>query len=236
MKIIYTLLLGALCATAGWAADLDCRDCVGAKELAGHSVQRQHLAPKAVGTGKIGDGAVTAAKLADGAVGLDALDASLRSAVAGTTVPPTMKLVDARGALVGLVATVYLAEPGSSSSDRAFVWVDVDGEPVLLELRDDRLRGFEGEILYFATSDCSGEPLAPAPREGQLDELRAYGLSPTGDVYRARPDTVANHIAWSRLDLARDLCVTSPIRDRRVLTEAVGTLPAFEPPFRIVLE
>lgn len=215
------------------AADVECVGCVDSDALADRAVLKRHLAPAAVGTNKIERQAVTRAKLADGAVGEDQLDDGLHQRISAAE-QPTTKLVDANGVLVGNVASIYLAGPGTS--DYVLVWTVVGEESALLRFSDDRLSGFEGEHLSYATSDCSGAPFAPVAQAGQLAELRGYGLSPDGRVWKALPDTAEQRFVWSALSVGTGRCIPTVQSDLTALTEEIGLLPEFEAPFAIVYE
>jgi hypothetical protein len=220
------------------AADVDCAGCVDSDELAPRAVLKRHLAPAAVGTNKIEREAVTRAKLADGAVGYDKLDVGLRGRLGPDGGQPMTRLVDANGVLVGTVAGIYLAEPGMGAGDYVLVWVDVGDQPVLLRLANDRLggAGFEGEHLGYSSSDCSGAPYAPAVQPGPLAELRSYGVTPDGRVWKAVPGTVEKRFVWSMLAKATGRCIPTVRKDLTLLTEEVGQLPEFESPFALVYE
>ena len=90
MKYLLALILSVLIVPplANADDDVDCPGCVDSRDLAAQSIHRKHIAPKAVGTGKIKDGAVTADKLSDGAVGYDQLDGELQSLLTGTAMQP----------------------------------------------------------------------------------------------------------------------------------------------------
>ena len=240
LKLI-AVLLAASSASLALAVDVECEGCVDSADLAARAVLKRHLAPAAVGTNKLEQEAVTGAKLADGAVGYDKLDAGLRGRLGADGGQPMTRLVDANGVLVGNVASIYLAEAGTGASDYVMVWVDVGGQAALLRLADEGLGGFgfEGEHLGYASSDCSGAPFAPyvpAVQPGQLTGLRSYGVSPDRRVWKALPGTVEKRFVWSMLATATGRCIPTVRKDLTLLTEEVGQLPEFEPPFAIVYE
>ena len=238
MKYLATLAIGLalwLPAPSGAVDALECEACVDSGDLAERSVTGRQLAAKAVGKRAIRDAAVTAEKLADGAVSYAKLDAGLQDAIRAVE-QPSIRLVDARGVLVGPVASFDLADPGADSADTAMIWVGAGDEVALLRYSKGELSGFERDVLRFATADCTGAPFAPAPEAGQIPELRAYGVTPDRRVWRALPETAAKRFGGSIYQQRTRSCVAVPRLTMTTLTEAIGILPEFEPPYRMVIE
>lgn len=227
------LLLPAL---GGAVDDVACEACVDSRDMADWAVTGRHLAPDAVATRKIRDAAVTGEKLADGSVSYAKLDAELQTAIGGGESVAEIKLVDSRGTLIGPVAAFDLARPGESSADYAMIWIEAGEEVALLRFSDGELSGFEHDELRFATGDCTGAPFAPAPRAGQIAALRAYGVTPDRRVWRALPETAQKRFSGSVFQQRNDRCVASPRLTMTTLTEEIGILAEFEPPYRIVIE
>jgi hypothetical protein len=239
MKSLQALLIGVallLPALTGAVDALECEGCVDSRDIADRSLSARHLAPDAVVTRKIRDSAVTGEKLADGAVGYAKLDAELKATIRGGEAPPALRLVDARGVLIGPVASFDLADPGENAADSAMIWIDAGGTTALLRFSNGELSGFERDNLRFATGDCTGAPFAPAPGAGQIAELRGYGVTPDGRVWRALPETAAKRFSGSVYQQGRRSCVAAGRLGMTTLTEEIGVLADFEPPYRIVIE
>ena len=239
MKTILAIAAALFVTTVGLAEtadDVECTACVEGSDIAAGAVGAKHLAPGSVRTNKIRDEAVTGAKLSEGAVDVRNLSEDLKSALGDAGSAQAMKLVDAEGALVGFVASMDLADSDESVSDSAMVWVDVAGEAILLKLIDNRLRGFDGGAISFATGDCSGPPYATPVADSALTDYGSLRVTKQDMVWRSLPETTEKRMAGSRYSTTTGSCSSVPHLETSNLTEEIGKLPAFEAPFRIVFE
>ena len=153
-------------ALGGAVDDVACEACVDSGDMADRAVTGRHLAPDAVASRKIRDAAVTGEKLADGSVSYAKLDEGLQTTILGGESAAEIKLVDARGVLIGPVAAFDLARPGESSADYAMIWIDAGEEVALLRFSGGELSGFEHDELRFATTPGLRVVLTRAPGEG----------------------------------------------------------------------
>ena len=223
-------------ALAETADDVECIACVEGSDMGAGAVGTKHLVSGAIRTNKIRDEAVTGAKLSEGAVDVRNLSEDLKSALGDAGSVQRMKLVDAGGALVGFVTSMELAGTDESVSDSAMVWVEVAGEAILLKLIDNRLRGFDGSAISFATGDCSGSPYATPAGDSALTDYGSLRVTRANTVWRSLPGTTEKRLVRSRQSTTTGFCSTVPHLEISNLSEEIGRLPAFAAPFRIVFE
>lgn len=237
MTKIFALSIGLLMTvlvSAETADDVNCAGCVNAKDVAAGAIAAKHLSTGSVRTNKIRDEAVTGAKLADGAV--DARHLSEDLTVGAAVSEPRTRLVDALGTLVGYVASMELAATDSTASDAAMVWVEIGGEAVLLKVRDNRLSGFDGDSISFASNDCSGAPYATPGSDTALTDYGSLRITSDNGVWRALPGDATKRLIGSRSRTADGGCSAVPRYELNRMMEKIGQLPEFVPPYGIVFE
>lgn len=240
MRKILALGTGLLMTVLGFAEtadDVTCAGCVDSRDVAAAAIAARHLATGSVRTNKIQDEAVTGAKLADGAIEARHLSEDFVAGGNDTAASgPRMRLVDAQGALVGDVESMELATPDSAAGDTAFVWVEVSGEAVLLQLRGNRLNGFDGDTISFASDDCSGAPYATPVSDTALTDYGSLRVLSDNGVWKAEPGDATKRLIWSRYMKESGGCSTVPHYELNVTMEKIGQLPEFVPPYRVVYE